>query len=82
VYHRPPCSAARSSPTASQCQPKPRRAVHSASGRAAGITTKIGAHTFRATSITAYLKKQRARWKLYDRRSDEMALDEVEKIAI
>jgi site-specific recombinase XerD len=63
---------------------------------AAGITTKIGAHTFRATGITAYLKNKGTlehaqtianhasprTTKLYDRRSDEIALDEVEKIAI
>jgi site-specific recombinase XerD len=63
---------------------------------AAGITTKIGAHTFRATGITAYLKNKGTlehaqtianhasprTTKLYDRRSDEISLDEVEKIAI
>jgi len=63
---------------------------------AAGITTKIGAHTFRATGITAYLKNKGTlehaqtianhasprTTKLYDRRSDEIALDEVEKIVI
>jgi len=63
---------------------------------AAGITTKIGAHTFRVTGITAYLKNKGTlehaqtianhasprTTKLYDRRSDEIALDEVEKIAI
>lgn len=63
---------------------------------AAGIATKIGAHTFRATGITAYLKNKGTlehaqtianhasprTTKLYDRRSDEIALDEVEKIAI
>jgi integrase/recombinase XerD len=62
----------------------------------AGITTKIGNHTFRATGITAYLKNKGSlehaqtianhasprTTKLYDRRSDEIALDEVEKIAI
>ncbi len=63
---------------------------------AAGITTKIGNHTFRATGITAYLKNKGTlehaqtianhasprTTKLYDRRSDEISLDEVEKIAI
>jgi len=63
---------------------------------AAGIATKIGNHTFRATGITAYLKNggtlEHAQTianhasprttKLYDRRSDEISLDEVEKIAI
>jgi site-specific recombinase XerD len=62
----------------------------------AGITTKIGNHTFRATGITAYLKNKGLlehaqtianhasprTTKLYDRRSDEISLDEVEKIAI
>ena len=63
---------------------------------AAGIETKIGNHTFRATGITAYLKNKGLlehaqtianhasprTTKLYDRRSDEISLDEVEKIAI
>jgi site-specific recombinase XerD len=63
---------------------------------AAGIKTKIGNHTFRATGITAYLKNKGLlehaqtianhasprTTKLYDRRSDEISLDEVEKIAI
>jgi integrase/recombinase XerC len=62
----------------------------------AGIKTKIGNHTFRATGITAYLKnggtlEQAAAManhastrttQLYDRRSDEMSLDEVERIFI
>ncbi len=63
---------------------------------AAGIATKIGNHTFRATGITAYLKNKGTlehaqtlanhasprTTKLYDRRCDEVSLDEVEKIAI
>ena len=62
----------------------------------AGIKTEIGCHTFRATGITAYLKnggrleiaQQMAAHEssrttgLYDRRSDEVSLDEVERIAI
>ncbi len=62
----------------------------------AGIATKVGNHTFRATGITAYLKNggtlEHAQTianhssprttKLYDRRSDEISLDEVEKIVI
>jgi integrase len=62
---------------------------------AAGIKTKIGNHTFRATGITAYLKNKCTlehaqtlanhasprTTKLYDRRSDEIPLDEVEKIS-
>jgi site-specific recombinase XerD len=63
---------------------------------AAGIETKIGNHTFRATEITAYLKNGGTLEKaaamanhastrttqLYDRRRDEMSLDEVERIKI
>jgi integrase len=63
---------------------------------AVGIKTKIGNHSFRATGITAYLKNGGTLEKaaamanhastrttqLYDRRSDEMSLDEVERILI
>jgi integrase len=63
---------------------------------AAGIRTRIGCHTFRATGITAYLKnggkleiaQQMAAHEsfrttgLYDRRGDEVSLDEVERIGI
>ena len=63
---------------------------------AADIMTKIGNHTFRATGITAYLKNGGALEKaaamanhastrttqLYDRRRDELSLDEVERILI
>jgi integrase/recombinase XerD len=63
---------------------------------AAGIGTEICCHTFRATGITAYLKNggrleiaqqmaahESARTTgLYDRRSDEISLDEVERIGI
>jgi integrase/recombinase XerD len=63
---------------------------------AAGIRTHIGCHTFRATGITAYLKNKGTleaaqqiashesprTTKLYDRRQDEISLDEVEKISI
>jgi integrase/recombinase XerC len=62
----------------------------------ADIATKIGNHTFRATGITAYLKNggtlERAAimanhastrtTQLYDRRSDDVSLDEVERILI
>jgi len=62
----------------------------------AGIKTKIGNHTFRATGITAYLKnggkleiaQQIAAHEssrttgLYDRRDDDVSLDEVERISI
>ena len=63
---------------------------------AAGIATKLGNHSFRATGITAYLKNGGTPEKaaamanheltrttqLYDRRRDEVSLDEVERIAI
>ena len=61
----------------------------------AGVRTKISPHSFRATGITTYLKNsgkleiaqamaghESARTTgLYDRRSDEVALNEVERIA-
>jgi integrase len=64
--------------------------------KTAEIQTKIGNHSFRATGITAYLKNggtlERAAamanhastrtTQLYDRRRDEMNLDEVERIVI
>ena len=64
--------------------------------RAADIRTRIGNHTFRATGITAYLKNGGTLEKaamianhastrttqLYDRRNDEVSLDEVERILI
>ena len=64
--------------------------------KVAGIETKIGNHTFRATGITAYLKnsgklevaqhianhESPRTTKLYDRRNDEISLDEIERIAI
>ncbi|MFJ7441568.1 hypothetical protein ACIQW5_28620 [Methylorubrum thiocyanatum] len=63
--------------------------------KAADIATRIGNHTFRA-GITAYLKNggtlERAAvianhsstrtTQLYDRRSDEVNLDEIERILI
>ena len=63
--------------------------------RGTGIKTRIGNHTFRATGITAYLKNKGTleaaqhianhesprTTKLYDRRQDEISLDEVERIA-
>lgn len=62
----------------------------------AGIKTRIGNHTFRATGITDYLKnsgklevaqhianhESPRTTKLYDRREDEISLDEVERIVI
>ena len=64
--------------------------------RAAGIATELGCHSFRATGITVYLQNggllehaqqmaghESARTtKLYDRRNDEVTLDEVEKIVL
>jgi site-specific recombinase XerD len=64
--------------------------------KAASIRTEIGCHTFRATGITAYLKnggkleiaQQMAAHEssrttgLYDRRGDDISLDEVERIGI
>jgi site-specific recombinase XerD len=63
---------------------------------AAGITTQVGNHTFRATGVTAYLKNggtlERAAQmanhastrttQLYDRRAEEVTLDEVERILV
>ena len=60
------------------------------------IRTQIGNHTFRATGITAYLKnggkletaqhmaghESPRTTGLYDRRSDDVSLDEVERIGI
>jgi hypothetical protein len=61
---------------------------------AAGIKTRIGNHLFRATSITVFREtwriaqkcgvdgepRQHAHDQLYDRRSDDVTLDEVERI--
>lgn len=63
---------------------------------AAGIDTAIGCHSFRATGITEYLRnggkleiaQQMANHEsarttgLYDRRNDQVSLDEVERILI
>ena len=62
----------------------------------AGIGTKIGNHTFRATGITTYLKNggtlenaaamanhaSTRTTQLYDRRRDEISLGEVERIRV
>ncbi|WP_156680890.1 tyrosine-type recombinase/integrase [Sphingomonas profundi] len=64
--------------------------------KTAGIATAIGNHSFRATGITAYLKNGGTLEKaammanhastrttqLYDRRSDDVTLDEVERVQI
>jgi site-specific recombinase XerD len=63
---------------------------------AAGIETKVGNHSFRATGITAYLKNggtlenaaamanhaSTRTTQLYDRRRDDISLDEVERIRV
>lgn len=62
----------------------------------AGIATLVGCHSFRATGITNYLENggtlEKAQQmaahssarttKLYDRREDQLTLDEIERIAI
>jgi len=62
----------------------------------AGVSEQIGCHTFRATGITNYLMNEgtlefaqklacheSARTTgLYDRRDEEVSLDEIEKIKI
>lgn len=64
--------------------------------QAAGVKTHITNHTFRATGITTYLKNggrlgyaqamaahsSTRTTQLYDRRRDEVSLDEVERIVI
>jgi Phage integrase family len=63
---------------------------------ATGIATKLGNHSFRATGITAYLENGGTLEKaaqmanhastrttqLYDRRREELSLDEVERIMV
>ena len=79
--------------------PLPQQNAHAMIQRrtaAAGIATKIGNHTFRATGITAYLKNggilekaasmanhaSTRTTQLYDRRPDDINLDEVERIGV
>jgi site-specific recombinase XerD len=79
--------------------PLPQQNAHAMIRRradAAGIATRIGNHTFRATGITAYLKNGGTLEKaanmanhastrttqLYDRRPDDISLDEVERIGV
>ena len=64
--------------------------------RCAKVTTKMGNHTFRATGVTAYLKNggtlenaalmanhaSTRTTQLYDRRAEEVTLDEVERVLI
>ncbi len=89
---REPCEASRE-------KPLPQANAYAMVQRrtaAAGIATRIGNHTFRATGIAAYLKNGGTLGKakamanhastrttqLYDRRRDELSLDEVERILI
>jgi site-specific recombinase XerD len=79
--------------------PLPQANAYAMIGRraaSAGIMTKIGNHTFRATGITAYLKNGGAletaaamanhsstrTTQLYDRRGDQVSLDEIERVRI
>ena len=79
--------------------PLPQANAYAMIGRrttAAGIHTKVGNHSFRATGITAYLKNggtlenaaamanhaSTRTTQLYDRRRDEISLDEVERIRV
>jgi hypothetical protein len=64
--------------------------------KSGGITTQVGNHTFRATGVTAYLRNGGMLEKaalmanhastrtaqLYDRREEEVTLDEVERVPI
>ena len=64
--------------------------------KSAGITTRVGNHTFRATGVTTYLKNggtldRAARManlastrttQLYDRHAEDLTLDEVERILV
>ena len=64
--------------------------------KAVGLPPTLSCHTFRATGITAYLEnggtienaqqiaahESPRTTKLYDRTSDELTLDEIERIAI
>jgi integrase len=79
--------------------PLPQRNAYAMVGRratAAGIATRLGNHSFRATRITAYLKNGGTLEKaaqmanhastrttqLYDRGREELTLDEVERIRV
>jgi site-specific recombinase XerD len=79
--------------------PLPQANAYAMVGRraaAAGIATRLGNHSFRATGITAYLKNGGTLEKaaqmanhastrttqLYDRRREELSLDEVERIRV
>jgi hypothetical protein len=80
---------------ASARRPCPGKCSRHGRAFAAGIDTKIGDHPFRATGNNAYLKSggmlkstillanyASTRTTLYDRRSDDITLDEVERIRL
>jgi integrase len=63
--------------------------------KSGGVTMRVGNHTFRATGVTAYLENggtpERAQianhastrtTQVYDRRAEEVTLDEVERILV
>jgi integrase len=93
--HTRACGAERQA-TARRDPPPVRLAGDRPGAAAAGIATKLGNHSFRATGITAYLKNGGTLEKaaamanhastrttqLYDRRRDEVSLDKVERIVI
>ncbi len=79
--------------------PLPQANAYAMIGRragAAGIETKVGNHSFRATGITAYLKNggtlenaaamanhaSTRTTQLYDRRRDDISLDEIERVIL
>ena len=83
-------------PGSSAAPPCPRSTPTPWRALAAGIGTRIGNHSFRATGITAYLKNggtlenaaamanhaSTRTTQLYDRRRDDISLDEVERIRV
>jgi site-specific recombinase XerD len=74
----------------------PQASAYAMIGRRAGIATTLGNHSVRATGITASLKNGGTLEKaaqmanhastpttqLYDRRREELTLDEVERIRV
>jgi Phage integrase, N-terminal SAM-like domain len=96
LYAKPPAMGApareRRQAARDAVPPQPRGISHRRRAAAAGIATRLGNHSFRATGITAYLKnggtlEQAAAMANYastrnDRRRDEVSLDEVERIVI
>jgi integrase len=76
--------------------PREAHAMARRRAKTAGVAMMIGNHTFRGTGITAYLKNggtlEKARemanhadtrtTRLYDRRAEDVSLDDVERISI